>query len=156
MKHFYRQHMRGGLRLVAGNALPTEVIIEHQGSEQRYKLPVKWDSRNSAVSDWQVPRDAKTGAYGIVFEDKLNGRSARRNAGTFRVEEFRVPLMRASIDPPAAPQVNPERVEIGVQVSYLAGGGAANAPVKVRSVVQPRGVRFAGYEEFTLGAGAVQ
>ncbi|HEU5283382.1 MAG TPA: MG2 domain-containing protein, partial [Burkholderiales bacterium] len=156
MKHFYRQHMRGGLRLIAGNALPTEVIIEHQGSEQRYKLPVKWDARNSAVSDWQVPRDAKTGVYGIVFEDKLNGRPARRNAGTFRVEEFRVPLMRASIDPPAAPLVNPERVEIGVQVSYLAGGGAANAPVKVRSVVQPRSVRFAGYEEFTLGAGAVQ
>jgi hypothetical protein len=156
MKHLYRQHMRGGFRLVAAHALPNEVTIEHQGSEQRYKLPVKWDARTSAVSDWQVPRDAKTGIYRVLFEDKLTGRTAQRSAGTFRVEEFRVPLMRASIDRPAAPLVNPERVEIGVQVSYLAGGGAANAAVKVRSVVQPRAVGFPGYEEFALLTGAVE
>jgi uncharacterized protein YfaS (alpha-2-macroglobulin family) len=155
MKHFYRRHVRGGLRSPAAGALPKEASIEHQGSEQRYQLPVKWDARGSAVSDWLVPRDAKTGVYRVVFEDTLNGRVARRSAGTFRVEEFRVPLMRASIDPPAKPLVNPQRVEIGVQVSYLAGGGAANAPVKVRSVVQPRAVGFPGYEEFALLAGAV-
>ena len=43
-----------------------------------------------------------------------------------------------------------------MQVSYLAGGGAANAPVKVRSVVQPRAVSFPGYEEFSFMTGAVQ
>jgi uncharacterized protein YfaS (alpha-2-macroglobulin family) len=64
--------------------------------------------------------------------------------------------MRASIDPPAKPLVNAERFESGVQVSYLAGGGAANAAVKVRSVVQPRTVSFPGYEEFALLTGAVK
>ena len=155
MKHFYRQHVRGGMRLLGADVLPAEATIEHQGSEQRYKLPVKWDVRNIATSDWQVPQDAKTGIYRVVFEDKLNGRSAQRSAGTFRVEEFRVPLMRASIDPPLSPLIDPERVEIGVQVNYLAGGGAANVPVKMRSVVQPRAVAFAGYEDFTLFTGAV-
>lgn len=155
MKHFYRRHVRGGLRSPAADTLPRKASIEHQGGEQRYELPVRWDARGSAVSDWQVPRDAKTGVYRVVFEDTLNGRAARRSAGTFRVEEFRVPLMRASIDPPAKLLVNPQRVEIGVQVSYLAGGGAANAPVKLRSVVQPRAVVFPGYEEFALLTGAV-
>ena len=79
-----------------------------------------------------------------------------REAGTFRVEEFRVPLMRAGIEAPAQPLVNAVSAQLGVQVSYLAGGSAAFAPVKLRSVVQPRTVSFPGYDEFTLANGAVR
>ncbi len=79
-----------------------------------------------------------------------------RTSGTFRVEEFRVPLLRASIDPPAKPLVNADSVEVGIQVSFLAGGGASFLPVKLRSVVQPRGVSFPGFEEFSFANGAVK
>jgi len=156
MKLMYRQHTRSGMRFVSRSALPGKATIEHQGSDQRYELPVKWDARNSAELTWQVPRDAKTGVYRVQLEDMLGARRNRRDAGSFRVEEFRVPLMRAGIETPAQPLVNATRVRLGVQVSYLAGGGAANAPVKLRSVVQPRTVSFPGYEEFTLSNGAVQ
>jgi uncharacterized protein YfaS (alpha-2-macroglobulin family) len=108
-----------------------------------------------AESSWDVPKDAKTGVYQIVMEDTLVGRDERRRrvSGTFRVEEFRVPLMRASIDAPAKPLINPESVDLSLQVSYLAGGGASGLPVRLRSVVQPRAVSFSGYEEFQFAAG---
>jgi hypothetical protein len=156
MKHFYRHHVRAGFAFVPAAGLPEAAIIEHQGSDQRYKLPVKWDARSSATSDWRVPAQAKVGTYRVVFEDALGGRKVQRTAGTFRVEEFRVPLMRAAIDPPDAPLVNPQQVSVGLQVSYLAGGGAADLPVKLRGVVQPRTATFAGYEEFAFLAGAVK
>jgi alpha-2-macroglobulin len=156
MKLLYRQHTRAGLRFVDRAALPAVATIEHQGSEQRYELPLKWDARNSAELDWKVPRDAKTGVYRVRLEDALAGRRSSREAGTFRVEEFRVPLMRAGIEAPQRPLVNATSAQLGVQVSYLAGGGAAFAPVKLRSVVQPRVVSFPGYDEFTLANGAVR
>ena len=159
MKHFYRQHVRAGFRLVPWDALPARIVIEHSGSEQRYELPVKWDAKDSAESTWEVPKEAKTGTYRVIVEDNLGvaeGGKRRRISGSFRVEEFRVPLMRAALDPPALPLVNADSVEVGVQVSFLAGGGASFLPVKLRSVVQPRAVRFPGYDEFAFANGAVR
>jgi uncharacterized protein YfaS (alpha-2-macroglobulin family) len=156
MKLLYRQHTRGGFGFVNRSALPVAAAIEHEGSGQRYELPLKWDARNSAELDWQVPRDAKTGVYRVHLEDSPGGQGNRRDAGSFRVEEFRVPLMRASIEAPAQPLVNATSAQLGVQVSYLAGGGAALAPVKLRSVVQPRAVSLPGYEQFMLMNGVVQ
>jgi hypothetical protein len=159
MKHFYRQHARAGFRLVPWDALPARIVIEHAGSEQKYEVPVKWDAKDSAESTWEVPKEAKTGTYSVMVEDSLAGTQPgkrRRVAGSFRVEEFRIPLMRAAIDPPAQPLVDADSVEVGVQVSYLAGGGASFLPVKLRSVVQPRTVRFPGYDEFAFANGAVK
>ncbi len=160
MKHFYRQHARAGFRLVPWGELPAAIVIEHVGSDQKYEVPVKWDAKDSAESTWDVPKEAKTGIYRVVVEDSLGGTQRgerrRRVSGSFRVEEFRVPLMRAAIDPPSKPLVDADSVEVGVQVSYLAGGGASFLPVKLRSVVQPRAVRFPGYDEFAFAQGAVK
>lgn len=155
MKHLYRQHVRSGLRQVDAARLPRSVTIAHQGSDQRYSVPVRW-SGGAAVSDWVVPKDAHTGVYRVLFEDTLTGESRQRQAGSFRVEEFRVPLMRASIEAPTQPVVQASEVPLGVQVSYLAGGGAADAPVKLRGLVRPRGVRFDDYAEFMFLNGAVR
>jgi len=155
MKHHYRRQAGSGLRGVDGTQLPGEVKIEHEGSEEVYQLPLKWEG-GSAVSEWQVPREAKTGTYRVVFEDALSGEPRRRQAGTFRVEEFRVPLMRASLEAPAQPQVQVREVPVGVQVSYLAGGGAAGAAVKLRGLVRPRTVRFDDYQDFAFLGGAVR
>jgi uncharacterized protein YfaS (alpha-2-macroglobulin family) len=59
-------------------------------------------------------------------------------AGAFRVEEFRVPLMRGVVQLPAEPQVRVAEVAADVAVHYLAGGGAAGLPVTVRAQVEPR------------------
>src|SRR3546814_11434896 len=44
MKHFMRVETRDGLRL-PGNLVPTpdHVVIEHEGSGQRYELPITWE-----------------------------------------------------------------------------------------------------------------
>ena len=46
-------------------------MIEHAGSEQKYEVPLKWDAKDSAESDWEVPKDAKTGVYRVLVEDSL-------------------------------------------------------------------------------------
>src|SRR5262249_32622003 len=137
--------------------LPRKVVIEHMGSNQKYEVPLKWDIKSVADCDWAVPKDAKTGVYRVLMEDQLGARGrVIRTSGTFRVEEFRVPLMRASIDARAKPLVNADSVDVGLQVSYLAGGGASFLPVKLRSVVQPRSVSFPGFEDFSFANGAVK
>jgi uncharacterized protein YfaS (alpha-2-macroglobulin family) len=158
MKHFYRQHVRAGLSFVPPADLPAKATIQHIGSDQRYEVALKWDAKDIAESSWEVPKDAKSGVYQIVVEDSLMNRSERRRriSGTLRVEEFRVPLMRASVDVPAKPLVNPESVELALQVSYLAGGGASGLPVRLRSVVQPRAVSFSGYDGFQFATGPVK
>lgn len=50
----------------------------------------------------------------------------------------------------------PSAVTLDAQVSYLNGGPAGLAPVKLRSMVQDSGVDFPAYEDFTLGAGDVR
>ena len=160
MKLLYRQHVRGGFRFVPVASLPPKAVIEHVGSEQKYEIALKWDAKDTTDAVFEVPKDAKTGTYRVIVEDALGveekGQRRHRVAGTFRVEEFRVPLMRAVIQSPAKPLINVETAELDVQVSYLAGGGAAYLPVKLRSVVQPRVVSFPGLEDFTFANGAVK
>ncbi len=155
MKHLVRQQVGSGLRNVDASRLPASLRIEHAGSDEVYELPVRWQG-GSAISEWQVPTDAKVGTYRVQIEDRLSGEPRRRPAGSFRVEEFRVPLMRASLEAPAGALVQVREVPVGVQVSYLAGGGAANAPVTLRGLVRPRTVRFEDHPEFTFLSGAVR
>ena len=156
MKLFYRHKTRSGFRFVLNASLSEKLTIVHQGSDTRYTEALHWDGHNGAEANWQVPKDAKTGTYQILTEDTLAGQTRSRVAATFRVEEFRVPLMRASIEAPLKRLINAESAELGVQVSYLAGGGASYAPVRLRSVVQPRSLSFPGYDEFSLSNGAVK
>jgi uncharacterized protein YfaS (alpha-2-macroglobulin family) len=157
MKHFYRQHTRSGFSFLPLAGLPTKAVLQHLGSDQRYELALKWDEKDVAESTWEIPKDAKSGVYQLIMEDTLlKGERRRRVSGTLRVEEFRVPLMRAVIDAPAQPQVNPASIELALQVSYLAGGGASGLPVRLRSVVQPRAVSFPGFDEFQFATGPVK
>src|SRR5258708_30766182 len=76
-----------------------------------------------------------------------------RLAGSFRVEEFRVPLMKAQIVGPKAAQTNAKSVDLDLQLRYLGGGAAAYAPVKVRAVVRPKSIAFPDYEGFAFANG---
>ena len=48
-----------------------------------------------------------------------------RHPGEFQVQEFRVPLMKAVLRPPAAPLIAVTEFPSTSSVQYLAGGGAA-------------------------------
>lgn len=169
MKHFLRRHVEQGLRYVrasdeprSGNrdwrarrlgaqdraALPEKMFVIHEGSEQKYELPLRWRDNGTAANDWVIPADAKQGWYEIM----LGGQSA----GRFRVEQFRVPTMKAILQGPKTPAVQPSSVDLDVQLSYLSGGGAGGAAVKLRTMVEPKSVHFDDYDDFTFSAGDVR
>lgn len=160
MKHYYRRHGVKGFDLVDAAKLPKIFEIQHQGSGDKYEIPVQWDARSSAESSWKIPEGAKKGIYTVVMTDNLEPRpgwrGSSRISGSFRVEEFRVPLMKAEITGPRTPQVNPDSVPLSLNLRYLAGGAAANVPVRVRAVVRPRTVSFAAYEGFSFANGRVK
>lgn len=175
MKHVLRKHAMSGFAMVSGSKLPDMVMISHQGSDQTYEFPLKWDNKGIAETEWKIPKGAKLGFYEVSFVKKASGKSAARSvaggneegeagdfgqdaliSGSFRVEEFRVPLMKGLIQPPKEPLVNAREVEVDLFAGFLSGGGAGNLPVKLRSRVQPRYVRFQDYEDFTISNGEVR
>jgi len=147
MKHIVRNQTMTGFSRIEEKRLPKTITITHEGSDQKYAFPLKWDSKGIAETEWQIPKDAKLGIYSVL----LNGVS-----GTFRVEEFRVPLMKALIQQPKEPLVNAKEAEIDLYVSYLSGGGAGNANVKLRSQVQQKYLSYPDYEDFSFGNGEVK
>ncbi len=162
MKLFVRQQTGTGFSLVAREALEDTLTIRHQGSEREYKVPVRWDQVGAGAdhgeASFAIPKDAALGTYRIAMHDSLGARRSRsdeRPVGQFRVEAFRVPLMRARLQPVGAPLVNPTDVQFDLQVSYLSGGGAGGLPVKLRTQVEPKSVVFADFEDYSFAAGDV-
>ncbi len=175
MKHIIRKHIMSGFAVPEASSLPASVVIEHRGSEQRYEFPLKWDKKGVALTDWAIPREAKLGYYSVFLsQKKVTGAKERKSvgsyeqgdeehyaaegweSGSFRVEEFRVPLMKALLQPPKDPLVNARQAYVDLLVTYLSGGGAGDAEVKLRSQAQPRYVHFDDYEDFTFANGGVR
>jgi len=163
MKLFVRQQIGNGFALVRRGALYDTLTIRHQGSEHEYDVPVEWTDVGGAGADhgeatFVIPKDAALGRYSIAMHDSLGARDSRddeRVVGQFRVEAFRVPLMRARLKPVGVPLVNPGDVQIDLQVSYLSGGGAGGLPVKLRTQVEPKSVAFDDFEGYNFAAGDV-
>jgi uncharacterized protein YfaS (alpha-2-macroglobulin family) len=158
MKHFYRRHGRNGFLLQAAASLPAKLSITHLGSDQKYELPLQWRADGTAESTWTVPKDAKQGSYqvALVQSGKNNRYMSPRQTGSFRVEAFRVPTMKAVIKPLGLPLVDVDRAELDIQLNYLSGGGAGGLPVKLRGLVEPYGVAFPDYPDFTFANGGVK
>ncbi|MGK5037998.1 alpha-2-macroglobulin family protein [Janthinobacterium sp. LB3P118] len=151
MKHFIRKHTAEGMSLVDKNNGPgsaTSVVITHQGSDQNYQLPLRWSASGTAESDWLIPADAKQGEYSVTM--------AGRPSGNFRVEAFRVPTMKAVLQGPKAPAVQVKQLALDAQITYLAGGAATNAPVKLRTVLQDKSVTFPDYPDVSFSNGDVK
>jgi uncharacterized protein YfaS (alpha-2-macroglobulin family) len=169
MKHILRRHTQQGFALVKASdkpggsernwyarsrgvddntPLPNKLFILHEGSDQKYELPVSWHANGSATNEWKIPADAKQGWYEIL----LGGRTA----GRFRVEQFRIPTMKATLQGPKTPAVQPQSIALDAQLMYLSGGGAGGAPVKLRTAIEPRGVSFPDYEGYSFAAGDVK
>ena len=146
MKHFIRRHTVQGIERT-NSGLPDRVRIVHLGSEQEYTLPLALDGGGIGESRWEIPRDAKLGNYRVTLagEGEL-----RYDTGAFRVEQFRLPTMKAVLQPPAEPSIRPAAVTVDVFVGYLNGGGAGGLPVKLRTQTQPRSIGFADYADYSF------
>lgn len=163
MKHFARLHTGGGFALAGAQALPVRAVVMHQGSDQRWELPLTWDAgAGIAESSFAVPKDAKTGTYTVTLAGPKRSGDADENyvrgvvSGTFRVEEFRVPVLRATVHAPAQPLVDAREATVGLQLAYLSGGGAGYQRVKLRAVLQPKSVSFADHDGVVFANGDVK
>ncbi len=155
MKHFVRRETSAGLEWAKPDELPTRLKIVHQGSGQEYVQPLAWNGVRSAASVWQIPPAAKLGTYSVMLERDLRegdttGRRASLDTGSFRVEEFRVPLVDAQLSGPKGLQVAPAQVPLQVQLTHLSGGGMANAPARASALLRSRPVSFDDYPGFSF------
>lgn len=155
MKHFLRRPTLSGFGMVPESARPTQVVIRHVGSDDAWKLPVRFEADGSALGEWAIPKQAKLGVYSVDLE-RANGDSVGGGSGAFRVEAFRVPLMRGVVQPPREPLVQATSFPLDLAVAYLAGGGAASQPVTLRTQVRERSVDFPDYDGFSFANGGVR
>lgn len=147
MKHFIRQHVAAGLALPPPGS-GHQVTITHQGSGQSYPITAVFDDEGVAASVWKIPPEAKLGDYQVMID--------RHVSAQFKVEEFRLPTMHASVAGPAHPLVAPTQVELDLHVAYLSGGGASGLPVKVRTLVEPQPLHPQGYPDYQFGGASVK
>src|SRR4029079_399556 len=104
-----------------------------------------------AEGEWTIPAEAKLGDYSVAIVDEYE-----RQSGTFKVEQFRLPSMRASVSGPARPLVRQKSAELDLHVAYMSGGGASGLAVKLRSVVESAPLSYAGYDDYRFGGVAVR
>jgi uncharacterized protein YfaS (alpha-2-macroglobulin family) len=147
MKHYLRLHVLTGIVAPQAVAGPHEIKILHQGSGDEFSMTAAFDAGGTAQSQWTIPPEAKLGLYSISIDD--------RPSGQFKVEQFRLPTMRGSIDVPARPLVGARNAALDLHVAYLAGGGASGLQVKVRSVVEPKPLSFSDYPDYQFGGEAL-
>ncbi|MEY2925942.1 MAG: hypothetical protein RL367_419, partial [Pseudomonadota bacterium] len=70
---------------------------------------------------------------------------------TFRVDEFRLPTMKAEISGPKDVLVRPTQVALNLFVGYFAGGPAANMPVSVRTAYSVMDSTPDGWDGWSFG-----
>ncbi|MCL2877864.1 MAG: MG2 domain-containing protein [Acidobacteria bacterium] len=138
MKHILRRRVMSGFAELPAREINDAVTIIHIGSDQKYEIPLSWNPDGSAESEWEIPRDARLGNYSVYLNSAGKPNESAIYTGNFRVEEFRVPLMRAVVRAPAEDQVAPEKITVDLTANYLSGGGAGHLPVKFRYLLGER------------------
>ena len=151
MKHFIRQRTINGIAMPTIPPGPHRIVIEHQGSGQKYTLTASFDHDDIAESEWKIPAEAKLGDYTVSIQD---GQQEWPSA-QFKVREFRLPSMRGTVTGSATPLVSPKTVDVDLHVAYLSGGGASGLTAKLRTLIQPRELKFAGFPDFQFGGSPV-
>ncbi|SFE04857.1 alpha-2-macroglobulin family protein [Paracidovorax konjaci] len=154
MKHLVRTQNRQGFGLP--DAQPHTLVITHVGSGQQFTQPLQWRRTPtgglSAESSLALPPAAKLGVYSVELRggsDESRGRSMA--SGEFRVEEFRLPVLEGRIAPAEKkPLVRARSVPTDVQINYVAGGGAANLPVRVSALVRGKALQFPDFDAFSF------
>ncbi|MDP2007593.1 MAG: MG2 domain-containing protein [Rubrivivax sp.] len=149
MKHFLRLETERGLALPAADALPTQVVITHQGSGKEVKLALDWPrGARAAESVWVVPKNATLGVYDVALQQG----ERTLPSGSLRVEAFRVPLVDARLAGPPGVLVAPRELAFAAQLNALSGGPLAAAPLQLSALLRGAAVQFAGHDDFSFDA----
>ncbi|KXU92645.1 alpha-2-macroglobulin [Caballeronia megalochromosomata] len=162
MKHLLRVETLDGFAFPS--SYPSRVTIRHVGSGQTWHLPLKWAADHSADSSFTVPVAAKLGEYSVTLDngaaassdddDNDNAVTQSYESGSFRVEEFRLPVFKGAItagDPKSPGLVAAQEAPVAVRLEYVQGGPASSLPVQVSALVRDVAPPFASqYEGFSF------
>jgi uncharacterized protein YfaS (alpha-2-macroglobulin family) len=155
MKLIARRMTGKGFALVDPSGLSPRAEVRHVASGEKYELDLGWDKRGSADAQWKIPVAAKLGSYEVVVRE--TARAGREQiAGSFRVEAFRVPTLKATLMPASTPLVRAKEAAFGMQLAYLSGGAAAGSPIKARGLVTPYAASFPEHDGFVFSNGPVK
>ncbi len=150
MKHILRQPGGSGFRLAPG--VTGTLRITHQGSDTQFELPLAIDANGIGENEWAVPQGAPMGDYQLSIE--AEGREIAL-AQSFRVDEYKLPTMRATVTGPKGAAVRPATLPLDLFVGYLSGGGASNLAVDLRVGWFAHRATPEGYDGYTFGGRAV-
>jgi len=145
MKHFLRRPIAQGF---AAQALRGTLVLSHRGSDTSFEMPIALGRDGIGESQWTAPKGAPQGDYDLnvkVGDDTIyTGQSVR-------VDEYRLPTMRATVSGPKDAQIRPAQVPVDLFVGYLAGGGAARMPVTLRATFDADLPGPKGWDGWTFG-----
>ena len=151
MKHVVRKPVAAGF--AAGKAFTGTLRLTHRGSDTQFDIPLTIDANGSGETNWTAPQGAPMGDYDlqVIYKDVKQDEKTIWTSQSFKVDEYRLPTMKASVAGPKEALIRPAAVPLDLFVGYLSGGGASNLPVEVR-VGYFNGSRTpAGYESYSFG-----
>jgi alpha-2-macroglobulin len=147
MKYIMRRPITDGFGVPPG--LRGKLKITHSGSDTSFELPIVIGTDGIGETSWTVPAGAPMGDYSLSI---IKGKDDTINLGqTFKVDEYRLPTMRATVTGPKEALVRPGQVPLDLFVGYLSGGGAANLPVSIRTAFDATEANPDGWEGWTFG-----
>ena len=159
MKHIARVPTGNGFRYLNGDETPKFVRITHAGSREDFYLPVQFDAGGSTTTDWKIPKAAKLGVYEITFANSENEERKWNEAaaGSFHVEEFKVPLMSAFLSGPKETLISPLKIPLHAGLVYLNGGSASQKQVTIRYQFESDAqVKFPDFNDFAFNSRQVR
>jgi len=151
MKHILRRPVGAGFGMAP--ALTGTLRLSHRGSETQFDLPLTIDANGIGESEWTAPQGAPMGDYDLQV---IVGDKTIYTEQSFKVDEYKLPTMRATVSGPKEAAVRPRTLPLDLFVGYLSGGGAGNLPVDLRVGYFGRSSTPEGYEGYTFGGAVVQ
>ncbi len=152
MKHILRRPIGGGFGFA--DAITGTLKLSHSGSGTEFELPVVIGKDGIGETSWTVPKGAPQGDYAMQI--KVGKEDAIYLDQRFRVDEYRLPTMKATITGPKSALVRPKSVPLDLFVGYLSGGPAPGLPVNVRTAFSLRDSTPEGWEDWTFGGRMVK
>lgn len=150
MKHIIRKPVATGF--VAGAAFAGTLRLSHRGSDTQFDIPLTIDANGIGETSWTAPKGAPMGDYDLSV---ITPEKTISTGQSVRVDEYKLPTMRASVTGPKEAAVKPKTLPLDLFVGFLSGGGAPNLPVQLRVGWFASDKTPDGYESYSFGGKAV-
>ncbi len=142
MKHIARLPKAHGFSYPHADQLPKTLTLRSYGiNDEPVSLPLVWDARGVATTQWKIPSTAKLGSYAVEMGDW-------NVTAEFRVSEFRLPKFKGSVQ--SARVSNSQKIPTRLSLSYLNGGMAAGQNVQISSMLSEHYLDFPRYRDYTF------